>query len=81
MLLRVTRDKDEDLRQADLGKKMSSVLVQLLENLMKLKTTINLCKTGAPCKILPHGESLIMRKVRDQQEDPVNDLKRSETIV
>lgn len=42
---------------------------------------------GASCKISPHGESLMMRKVKDQprstQEDLVNDLKRgpqSETV-
>ncbi|KAL0152465.1 hypothetical protein M9458_052188, partial [Cirrhinus mrigala] len=47
--------------------------------------TVSLPWTGAPCKILPRGVSLILRKVRDQprttQEDLVNDLKRAGTTV
>ncbi len=47
--------------------------------------TVNLPRTGAPCKILPHGVSMILRKVRDQPsttwDDLVNDLKRAGTTV
>ncbi len=42
--------------------------------------TVNLPRTGAPCKISPRGVSIILKKVRDQprttREDLVNDLKR-----
>ncbi len=47
--------------------------------------TVNLPRTGAPCKISPRGVSVILRKVRDQpkttREDLVNDLKRAGTTV
>ena len=47
--------------------------------------TVNLPRSGAPCKISPRGASMIMRKVRDQprttQQDLVNDLKRAGTTV
>ncbi len=47
--------------------------------------TVNLPRTGAPCKISPRGVSMILRKVRDQprttREDLVNDLKRAGTTV
>ncbi len=43
--------------------------------------TVNLPRTGAPCKISPRGVSMILRKVRDQprttREDLGNDLKRA----
>ncbi len=49
----------------------------------KFKMTVNLPRTGAPCKISPRGASMILRKVRDQprttREDLVNDLKRAGT--
>ncbi len=47
--------------------------------------TVNLPRTGAPCKISPRGVSMILRKARDQPrttwEDLVNDLKRAGTTV
>ncbi len=47
--------------------------------------TVNPPWTGAPWKILPHGEIMILRKVRNQprttRQDPVNDLKRAGTTV
>ncbi len=46
---------------------------------------VNLPRTGAPCKISPHGVSMILRKVRDQprttREELVNDPKRDGTTV
>ncbi len=51
----------------------------------KHKITVNLPRTGAPCKISPRGVSVIMRMVRNQprttREDLVNDLKAAGTIV
>ncbi len=47
--------------------------------------TVNLPRTGAPCKISPRGVSMIPREVRDQprttREDLVRDLKRAGTTV
>ncbi|XP_056113424.1 scavenger receptor cysteine-rich type 1 protein M130-like [Rhinichthys klamathensis goyatoka] len=47
--------------------------------------TVNLPRTGAPCKISPRGVSMILRKVRNQprttREELVNDLKRAGTTV
>ncbi len=47
--------------------------------------TVNLPRTGAPCKISPRGVSMIMRTVRNQprtkREDLVNDFKAARTIV
>ncbi len=51
----------------------------------KHKITVNLPQSGAPCKISPRGDSMIMRTVRNQhrttREDLVNDLKAAGTIV
>ncbi len=51
----------------------------------KHKITVNLPRTGAPCKISPRIVSMIMRTVRNQprttREDLVNDLKAAGTIV
>ncbi len=50
----------------------------------KHKITVNLPRTGAPCKISPRGVSVIMRMVRNQprtREDLVIDLKAAGTIV
>ncbi len=51
----------------------------------KCKSTINRSWSGAPCKILPHGVRMIMRKVRDQprttREELVIDLKAVGTTV
>ena len=47
--------------------------------------TVNLNRSGAPCKISPCGVSMMLRKVRNQprntQQDLVNDLKRAGTTV
>ncbi len=49
------------------------------------KITVNLPRSGAPCKISPSWSSMIMRTVRNQpkttREDLVNDLKAAGTIV
>ncbi len=49
------------------------------------KLTVNLPRSGAPCKISPRGVSLIMKTVWNQPgttwEDLVNDLKAAGTIV
>uniref|UniRef100_A0AAY5JZ71 Transposase Tc1-like domain-containing protein n=1 Tax=Esox lucius TaxID=8010 RepID=A0AAY5JZ71_ESOLU len=51
----------------------------------KFKMTVNLSRSGAPCKISHRGASMIMKKVRDQprttRQDLVNDLKRAGTTV
>ncbi len=47
--------------------------------------TVSLPRTGAPCKISPCGDSLIIKTVRNQSrtacDDLVNDLKAAGTIV
>ncbi len=87
------RDKIVDLHKAGIGYK--TIVKQLGEKVttvgaiirirQKHKITVNLPWTGAPCKISPHGVSMIMRKVRNQprttREDIVNDLKAAGTIV
>ncbi len=65
-----------------LGEKATTVAA-IIRKLKKFKMTVNLPRTGAPCKISPRGVSMILRKVRDQprttREDLVNDLKRAGT--
>ncbi len=87
------RDKIVDLHKAGMGYK--TIAKQLGEKVTTVgaiirkwknhKITVNLPRTGAPCKISPRGVSLIMRTVRNQPrttwEDLVNDLKAAETIV
>ncbi len=67
-----------------LGEKATTVGA-IIKKWKKFKMTANLPRTGAPCKILPHGELMILRKVRNQprttREDVVNDLKRAGTTV
>ncbi len=88
-----TRDKIVDLHKAgmcyrtigkQLGEKATTVGA-IIKKWKKFKMTVNLPRTGAPCKISPRGLSMIMRKVRDQprttREDLVNDLKRAGTTV
>ncbi|KAI3364206.1 hypothetical protein L3Q82_010805 [Scortum barcoo] len=96
-----TRDKIVDLHKAgmgyrtmkgkQLGEKATTVGASI-RKWKKLKIqmqipllTVNLPRTGSPCKISPHGLSMIMKKVRDQPrttwEDLVNDLKRAVTTV
>ncbi len=85
------RDKIVDLHKAGMGYK---TIAKQLENVTtgaiigkwkKHKITVNLPRTGAPCKISPRGVSMIKRTVRNQprttQEDLVNDHKAAGTIV
>ncbi len=87
------RDKIVDLHKAgmgyktiakQLGEKMTTVGV-IIRKWKKHKLTVNLPRTGAPCKISPRGVSMIIRTVRNQprttREDLVNDLKVAGTIV
>ncbi len=87
------RDKIVDLHTAGMGYK--TIIKQLGEKVTtvgaiirkwkKHKITVNLPRSGAPCKISPRGVSMIMRTVRNQprttREDLVNDLKAAGTIV
>ncbi len=87
------RDKIVDLHNAgmgyktiakQLGEKVTTVGA-IIRKWKKHKITVNLPRTGAPCKISPRGVSMIMRRVRNQprttREDLVNDLKAAGTIV
>ncbi|KAL0183687.1 hypothetical protein M9458_019383, partial [Cirrhinus mrigala] len=80
------RGKIVDLHKAgmQLGKKVTRVGA-IIYKWKKRKITFNLPWSGAPCKISPHGVSMIMRTVRNQPtttwEDLVNDLKAAGTIV
>ncbi len=71
-----------------IGKQLSekaTTVGAIIRKWKKFKMTVNLPRTGAPCKISPRGASMILRKVRDQprttREDLVNDLKRAGTTV
>ncbi len=85
-----TRDKIVDLHKAgmgyrtigkQLGKKATTVGT-IIRKWKKFKMTVNLPRTEAPCKVSPHGVSMILRKVRDQpRTDLVNDLKKAGTTV
>ena len=87
------RDKIVDLHKAGMGyKKISKQLGKklitvgaIIRKWKKHKVTANLPRSGAPCKILPRGISM-MWKVRDQpsttqEEQLVNDLKAVGTTV
>ncbi len=87
------RDKIVDLHKAGIGyktiakqldDKVTTVDAIILKR-KKHKITVNLPRSGAPCKISPRGASMIMRTVRNQprttREDLVNDLKAAGTIV
>ncbi len=87
------RDKIADLHKAgmdyktiakQLGEKVTTAGA-IIHKWKKHKITINLPRSGAPCKISPRGVSMIMRTVRNQprttREDLVNDLKAAKTIV
>ncbi len=67
-----------------LGEKVTTVGV-IIRKWKKHKITVDLPRSGAPCKISPRGVSMIMRTVTNQPrttwEDLVNDLKAAETIV
>ncbi len=88
----VDRDKIVDLYKAgmgyktiakQLGEKVTTVGA-IIRKWKKHKITVNLPRTGAPCKISSRGVSMIMRTVRNQprttREDLVNDLKAAGTI-
>ncbi len=87
------RDKIVDLHKAgmgyktiakQLGEKVTTVGA-IIRKWKKHKITVNLPRSGAPCKISPRGVSMIMRTVRNQprttREDLVNHLKAAGTIV
>ncbi len=92
-LSRDVRDKIVNLHKAGLGYK--TIAKQLGEKVTtvgaiigkwkKHKITVNLPRTGAPCKISLRGVKMIMRTVRNQsrttREDLVNDLKAAGTMV
>ncbi len=68
------RDKIVDLHKAgmgyktiakQLGEKVTTVGV-IIHKWKKHKITVNLPRSGAPCKISPRGVSMIMRTVRNQ---------------
>ncbi len=88
-----TRDKIVDLHKAGMGYRTigkqlgekATTVGTIIRKWKKFKRTVNLPRTGAPCKISPRGVSMILRKVRYQPrttwEDLVNDLKRAGTTV
>ncbi len=67
-----------------LGEKVTTVGV-IIHKWKKHKITVNLPRSGDPCKISPRGVSMIMRVVRNQprttREDLINDLNAAGTIV
>ncbi len=88
-----TRDNIVDLHKARMGYRTigkqfdekATTVGTIIRKCKKFKMTVNLPQTGAPCKILPRGVSMILRKARDQPrttlEDLVNDLNRAGTTV
>ncbi|KAJ8381395.1 hypothetical protein SKAU_G00021730 [Synaphobranchus kaupii] len=87
------RDKMVDLHKAGMGYRTigkqlgekATTVGAIIRKWKKFKTTVNLPRSGPPCKISPRGASMIIRKVRDQprttRQDLVNDLKRAGTTV
>ncbi len=87
------RDKIVDLHKAGMGYKTIAkqlgekvtTIGAIIRKWKKHKITVNLPRSGAPCKISPREVSMIMRTVRNQprttREDLVNDLKAAGTIV
>ncbi len=86
------RDKIVDLHKVGMGQK--TIAKQLGEKVTTLviirkwkkhKITVNHPLSGAPCKILPCGVSMIMKTVRNQPRTTrkylVSDLKAAGTIV
>ena len=61
-----------------LGEKATAVGA-IIRKWKKFKMPVNHPRSGAPCKILPRGASMVMKKVRGQprttRQDLVNDLK------
>jgi len=81
------RDKILDLHKAEIGyrtmgKQLGEKATTIIRKWKKIEMTVNLPRSGAPCKISPRGASM-MRKNRDQPrttwQDLVNDLKRAGT--
>ena len=60
-----------------LGEKTTTVGANI-RKWKKFKMMVNHPRSGVPCKISPHGASMLMRKGRDQarttRQDLVNDL-------
>ncbi len=87
------RDKIVDLHKAGMGYKTTAkqlgekvtTVGTIIRKWKKHKITVNVPRSGAPCKISPRTVSMIMRTVRNQprttREDLVNDLKAAGTIV
>ncbi len=67
-----------------LGEKVITV-GEIIHKWKKHKITVNLPRTGSPCKISPRGVSMIMRTVRNQPRNytggSYHDLKAAGTIV
>ncbi len=61
-----------------LGEKVTTVGA-IIRKWKIFKMTVNLPRTGAPCKISPRGVSIILRKVRDQPRTTREDLVKSMT--
>ncbi len=82
------RDKVVDLHKAGMGYK--TIAKQLgekettdgvtIRKWKKHKITINLPRTGAPCKISPRGVSVIMRTVRNQPRTTREDRARKQLV-
>ena len=68
------RDQIVDLHKAGMGYRTigkqlgekATTVAAIIRKWKRFKMTVNLPRSGAPCKISPHGASMIMRKVRDQ---------------
>uniref|UniRef100_A0A8C7PMU4 Transposase Tc1-like domain-containing protein n=1 Tax=Oncorhynchus mykiss TaxID=8022 RepID=A0A8C7PMU4_ONCMY len=86
------RDKIVDVHKAGMGYRTigkqlgeKATVGPIIRKWKKFKMTVNHPRSGAPCKISPRGESMIMRKLKDQhrttRQDLVNDLKRAGTTV
>ncbi len=83
-LSKEVRDKIVDLHKAGMGYK--TIAKQLAEKVTtvgaiirkwkKHKITVNLPRSGAPCKISPHGDSMIMRTVRNHPRTTQKELAR-----
>ncbi|KAI2665876.1 NLR family CARD domain-containing protein 3 [Labeo rohita] len=79
-----TRDKTVDLHKdgmgyRTIGKQLSekaTTVGTIIRKWKKFKMTVNVPRTGAPCKISPRGVSMILRKVRDQPRTTQEDLAR-----
>ncbi len=67
------RDKTVNLHKAGMGYKTTTkqfgetvtIVGVIIHKWKKLKLTANLLRSGAPCKILPRGVSMIIRTVRN----------------